>query len=71
MQQPGFFTLSLQFIRSVIPLIKDLLSLASRFQGGLLSQLLLLAFVWIVVVPLINVCLKCIKGFIWLMRKFE
>lgn len=71
MQQAGFFTLSLQFIRSVIPLIQDLLSLASRFQGGLLSQLLLLAFVWIVVVPAVNVAVKIVHGIGWLMRKFE
>lgn len=71
METVGFFTLSLQLIRWLIELYPRFMDFLSTLPNGLVSQLLLLAFVWLVIPRLVDLGAVAVKVVFWIMKKFE
>lgn len=71
METVGFFTLSLQTVRGLIKLVPKFMDFLSSLPNGLISQFLMLAFVWLVVPRLVDVAFYGYKAIMWFMRKME
>ena len=71
MEQVGIFTMSLQLVRSALKLLPKIMQVLTRFNTGLLSQILSLLFIWLVVPAMITIFEKILRVCAWLMHKFE
>ena len=66
--QGGFFTTALQLIRAAWSLFLRLFQFFTSLGGGLVSEIVALALIWIIVVWGVPIIEKIIDGIIWLIR---
>lgn len=71
MTQTGIFTLCLLLARRALDLVSRLLNALASFSGGLASEIMALAAIWIIVPIFAAVFDKLYTAFIWLLHKFE
>ena len=71
MQTVGLFTIALWAVRKVISFLPKIFEILTTFSGGLISQLLVLFFC-IKILPLfVELFVKGVQAFVWLLHKFE
>ncbi len=71
MEQVGIFTLCLQTVRRLWGYIPKIFGWLCSFEGGLLSELILILIIFKIVPVIVEVIIKICNAIIWLVKKFE